>query len=105
MAAKPSLAQCAAIWSIVTRSGGGRGQLVCVKGGEKDGCLLSGAMSVYYTWQQRTSTPYNDYDRAADALYAAWWPLLPLKQGLRRGKAILDSKWRHMFCCEPCTNI
>ena len=55
--------------------------------------------------QQRASTPYNDYDSAAEALYAAWWPLLPLRQGLRRGKAILDSKWRHMFCCEPCADI
>ena len=55
--------------------------------------------------QQRASTPYNDYDSAVEALYAAWWPLLPLRQGLRRGKAILDSKWRHMFCCEPCADI
>ena len=50
--------------------------------------------------QQRTSTPYDDYDNAAEALYAAWWPLIPLRQGLRRGKAISDKKWRHLWLCE-----
>ena len=50
--------------------------------------------------QQRTSTPCDDYESAAEAIYMAWAPLFPLRTGLRCNRAIPVKKWRHLFCCE-----
>ena len=44
---------------------------------------------------QRGDRLLDDYGGAADAVYSTWWPLLPLKRGLVRGKPIPPARWRH----------
>ena len=46
---------------------------------------------------RRSNEPTNDYSSAAEALYAAWWPLFLLSRGLVKGKPVPKKKIRHMF--------
>ena len=46
---------------------------------------------------QRAQDPTDDYIGASGALYGAWWPLFPLRQGLRKGEAVLAPKIRHLM--------
>ena len=46
---------------------------------------------------RRVNDPENDYNNAADTLYATWWPKFRLGSGLMKGKTIPKQKMRHMF--------
>ena len=44
----------------------------------------------------------DDYDRAAEGIYAAWWAIFPLKQGLRRGKPLSERAMEHLALYYDC---
>ncbi len=46
---------------------------------------------------RRNEDPINDYSDAAPGMYAVFWPLFPLGRGLLAGKAMKDTKFRHLI--------
>ena len=49
------------------------------------------------TIKMTRSGPLDDYENASKAIYAAFWPLFPLKRGFAPGKPVPEKKWRHLF--------
>ncbi|KOO24354.1 hypothetical protein Ctob_007093 [Chrysochromulina tobinii] len=44
----------------------------------------------------------DDYDRAAEGIYGAWWAIFPLRQGLRRGKPLTERAMEHLALYYDC---
>jgi hypothetical protein len=46
---------------------------------------------------ERSDEPLDDYGGAPDLIYKTYWPLMPLRRGFVKGKAIPDARWRIVF--------
>ena len=70
--------------------GGARGE----DAGEGGGAAAEGGDALEF---RRSDVLLDDYQGMAEALYGAWWPLLPLRRGFRPGQIIPENRWRQVF--------